>query len=247
MDGTFYLSDELLPGSLEFYNAAKASGRRVLFLTNNSSRDGDYYIDKLMNMGCGVQEGEVYTSGMATCRYLNHVMKGKKVFLLGNKYLRSEFRKNGVPISQENPDIVVIGYDTTIDYAKLSRVCTLVRSGMPYIATHPDFNCPTSTGFVPDVGAIIAYIHASTGRQPDYVVGKPNEGIVNGILELTGMGAGELCICGDRLYTDIATGVNHGLLSVCVLTGEATPSDIEQSSVQPDLVFGGLKDIIDYL
>lgn len=247
MDGTFYRGGRLLPGSLAFYEGARSSGRRVLFLTNNSSRDGDYYVEKLRNMGCAAGEGDVYTSGMATCRYLERVMPGRKVFLLGNRYLKSEFRKFGIRLSQDDPGIVVVGYDTTLDYDKLCRVCALVRSGLPYIATHPDYNCPTETGFVPDIGAIIAFIQASTGRAPDYVVGKPNEGIVEGMLELTGMSAGELCICGDRLYTDIATGVNHGLLSVCVLTGEATPEDIDGSALKPDLVFDGLSDILAYL
>lgn len=247
MDGTFYLGNTLLPGSLKFLDAVRASGRRVLFLTNNSSHDAEYYLDKLRNMGCAVEDREVYTSGMAACQYLNRYMPGKKVFLLGNKFLRSEFRKYGVPIAREEPDVVVVGFDTTLDYEKLCRVCTLVRSGIPYIATHPDFNCPTPEGFVPDAGSIIAFIQASTGRLPDYVVGKPNEGIVQGMLELTGMKAGELCICGDRLYTDIATGVNNGMLSVCVLSGEATQEDIENSAVKPDLVFGSLADIIPYL
>lgn len=247
MDGTFYLGSKLLPGSLEFFNAVKESGRQVLFLTNNSSRDADYYLDKLNGMGCPVQDGEVYTSGMAACQYLNRYMRGKKVFLLGNKYLRSEFRKHGVPLSQDSPDVVVIGYDTTINYEKLCRVCDLVRTGMPYIATHPDYNCPTETGFVPDIGAIIAFIHASTGRMPDTVVGKPNTPIVDGMLELTGMKPHELCICGDRLYTDIATGVNACVLAVCVLTGEATAEDIGKSTVQPDLVFDRLADLIQYL
>lgn len=247
MDGTFYLGDRLLPGSLAFLDALRSSGRRALFLTNNSSRDADYYLEKLRGMGCAVEEGDVYTSGMATCRYLNRFMPGKKVFLLGNKYLRSEFRKFGVPIAGEDPEVVVVGFDTTLGYGKLSRVCALVRSGMPYIATHPDFNCPTPEGFVPDAGSIIAFIHASTGRLPDTVIGKPNGGIVQGMLERTGFSAGELCICGDRLYTDIATGVNNGMLSVCVLTGEATLEDIEKSPVKPDLVFDSLADIVRYL
>jgi HAD superfamily hydrolase (TIGR01450 family) len=238
MDGTFYLGDRILPGALRFIEAVRSSGRRALFLTNNSSRDAEYYLEKLRNMGC---------SGMATCRYLNRYMQGRKVFLLGNKYLHSEFRKYGVPIAREEPDVVVLGFDTTLDYEKLCKVCALVRSGIPYIATHPDINCPTADGFVPDAGSFIALIQASTGRLPDVVVGKPNEGIVQGMLELTGLSLGEMCICGDRLYTDIATGVNNGMLSVCVLSGEATPEEIESSPVQPDLVFGGLGDIVVYL
>jgi HAD superfamily hydrolase (TIGR01450 family) len=247
MDGTFYLGDRLLPGSLSFLVSVRASGKKAQFLTNNSSRDAEYYLQKLRNMGCAVEDGDVYTSGMAACQFLNRTLPGRKVFLLGNQYLRSEFRKYGVPMSHQQPEVVVIGFDTTLDYDKLSRVCALVRSGLPYIATHPDFNCPTPEGFVPDAGAIIAFIQASTGRVPDIIVGKPNKGIVQGMLELTGLSAQELCICGDRLYTDIATGVNNGILAVCVLSGEATQHDIAESPVKPDLVFAGLADMIRYL
>ena len=247
MDGTFYLGDRLLDGSLDFFKHVRAQGKRVLFLTNNSSRDGDYYVEKLARMGCEVGSRDVYTSGMATCNYLNCNMAGRKVFLLGNSHLKSEFRRNGVALSHSNPDVVVVGYDTTLDYRKLCAVCDFVRAGLPYIATHPDYNCPTETGFVPDIGAIIAFIEASTGRKPDCVIGKPNIGIVKGMLELTGLAPSQLAICGDRLYTDIATGVYHGILSVCVLTGEAKAEDIEQSAIQPDLVFGRLADMTDFI
>ena len=247
MDGTFYLGSRLLDGALDFYRAAKSSGRRILFLTNNSSRDGQHYVEKLHGMGCLVGEEEVYTSGMATCQYLNRVFAGKKVALLGNRYLKGEFRRYGVPLSTESPDIVVIGYDTTLNYEKLTRICNLVRSGIPYIATHPDFDCPVEGGFAPDIGAIIAFIEASTGRRPDIIIGKPYAEIVGGMLELTGLTADKLAICGDRLYTDIATGVNNGILSICVLTGEATPKDIEKSTVQPDLVFDRLGDMAELL
>ena len=247
MDGTFYLGERLLAGSLDFYRHALNRGRQVLFLTNNSSRDGEYYADKLRSMGCVAGEEAIYTSGMATCQYLNRVMPGKKVYLLGNRYLKGEFRRFGVPLTVDNADVVVIGFDTTLDYGKLTRVCDMVRSGIPYIATHPDFNCPTETGFVPDIGATIAYIKASTGREPDCIVGKPHAEIVRGLLERTGLAPGELAICGDRLYTDIATGVRNGILSVCVLTGEATPQDIEDSPIQPDLVFERLADLVPYI
>ncbi len=247
MDGTFYLGSRLLEGSLEFHRAALASGRRVLFLTNNSSRDGAHYVEKLASMGCYVEESDVYTSGMATCAWLKERFPGHKVFLLGNRWLKSEFRRFGVALSHDDADIVVVGYDTTLDYRKLCAVCDRVRAGLPYIATHPDFNCPTESGPVPDIGAILAFIEASTGRKPDCVIGKPNAGIVKGMLGLTGLAPEQMAICGDRLYTDIATGVRAGLLSVCVLTGEATEQDIERSDIQPDLVFSRLADMIPYL
>ena len=109
-----------------------------------------------------------------------------------------------------------------------------VRSGAgraPYVATHPDLNCPTETGFAPDIGAIIAFVEASAGRQPDVIIGKPNAGIVEDALRITGLRREELAMVGDRLYTDIATGARFGITSILVLTGEATLAEVESSPV----------------
>ncbi|MDD3243507.1 MAG: HAD-IIA family hydrolase [Eubacteriales bacterium] len=247
MDGTFYLGDQILPGSKDFLSFMKERGKRVLFLTNNSSRDGGHYVKKLAKMGCDVPAQDVYTSGMATCQYLNDHFPGKKVCLLGNEFLRGEFARAGITLDFDAPDVVVIGFDTTLDYQKMQVVCDHVRGGLPYVATHPDFNCPTETGMMPDIGAIIAFIEASAGRRPDCIIGKPYAPIVQGLLERTGLSPQELCICGDRLYTDIATGVNNGILAVCVLTGEADEHDVAVSPVQPDLVFDRLVDLTAYL
>ena len=122
-----------------------------------------------------------------------------------------------------------------------------MRAGLPYIATHPDFNCPTETGYAPDIGAIIAFIEASAGRRPDLILGKPYAGIVEEALRLTGLQKDELAMVGDRLYTDIATGKNFGMLSILVLTGEATRADLESSEVQPDLIFERLSAMNQYL
>lgn len=247
MDGTFYLGDRLIEGSLDFYRAVYASGRRVLFLTNNSSRDGRHYAQKLRRMGCPAAEGDVYTSGMAACQVMNREYAGVPVYLLGNDSLRAEFTRYGVPLDDRHPGAVVVGFDTTLTYEKLCAVCDHVRAGLPYLATHPDFNCPTETGFIPDAGAIIAFIEASTGRRPDRIVGKPHADIVAGMLALTGLPPEGLCVCGDRLYTDIATGIRNGILSVCVLSGESSAEDVDASTVIPDLVFGRLSDLIGYL
>ena len=236
MDGTFYLDTEIIEGSLEFYHAMLASGRQILFLTNNSSHDSEHYVKRLRAMGVPVEEEQIYTSGMATCQYLNREYPGKRVYLLGNEFLARECRRYHIHLVEEDPDLVVAGFDTTLTYEKMVKVCDYVRAGLPYIATHPDFNCPTRTGFIPDLGAIMAFIEASTGRKADFIVGKPHGEIVRGMLEVTGLSPGELCICGDRLYTDIATGVNAGILSVCVLTGETSQEDVEASIVKPDLV-----------
>lgn len=247
MDGTFYLGNRLLDGSLEFLKKLEMTGRKALFLTNNSSRSSDFYIKKLKNMGVQERFLKVLTSGQATARYVIQTYSGKKVFLLGNKILEEEMRSMGVLIDNDNPDYVIIAYDTELDYLKMHAVCNYVRSGIPYIATHPDYNCPTEDGFAPDIGAIIAFIKASTGREPDLIIGKPYKGIVEDALRVTGLKAGELAIVGDRLYTDIAAGKNFGMTSILVLSGEATVDDLEKSPVKPDLVFDQLSSMIPYL
>ena len=166
---------------------------------------------------------------------------------LGNEFLLSEMREAGIPIDEDAPEIVVIGYDTTLDYKKMTRVCDLVRSGLPYIATHPDFNCPTETGFMPDIGAIMAFIEASTGRRPDLIIGKPNTGIVEAVLRRTGLRVDELAMVGDRLYTDIETGLRSGMLSILVMSGETTEDMLAASTTRPDLKFGRLSDMIPLL
>ena len=167
--------------------------------------------------------------------------------MLGNEYLLEEFQEAGVPVDSENPDIVVVGFDTTLDYDKMRRVCDFVRAGLPYIATHPDFNCPTETGFMPDIGAILAFIEASAGRRPDLVVGKPNTGIVEAVLRRTGLRVDQLAMVGDRLYTDIETGLRSGMLSILVMSGETTERMLAESGTVPDLKFGRLSDMIPML
>ncbi len=247
MDGTFYLGNNLIDGSLDFIDKVRATGRDFLFLTNNSSHNADFYVKRLHGMGLDVPREKILTSGEATADKLNQLYPGKRAFVLGNEYLIEEFSQMGVIVDQENPEIVVIGYDTTLDYKKMTRVCDLVRAGLPYIATHPDFNCPTETGFAPDIGAIMAFIEASAFRRPELIVGKPNTGIVEAALRRTGLKTGEMAMVGDRLYTDIETGLRSGMLSILVMSGETTEEMLAKSETVPDLKFGRLADMIPLL
>ena len=247
MDGTFYLGDQLLEGSLAFLNKLRETGRRALFVTNNSSKSGQVYVEKLRRMGVTEPFLNVLTSGQTAARYCLKQFPGKKAFVLGNDLYKAELAQLGLPMDDTNPDYVLIAYDTSLDYAKMTKVCDFVRAGLPYIATHPDFNCPTETGFAPDIGAIMAFIEASAGRRPDLILGKPCSGIVEDALALTGLDKSQLAMVGDRLYTDIATGVNFGMLSVLVLTGESSREDVETSPVKPDLIFERLSDMKPYL
>ena len=236
MDGTFYLGGKLIEGSLDFIEKVKSSGRDFMFLTNNSSHNSAFYVEKLRKMGLEIDRSKVMHSGEATCEKIQELYPGKRAFVLGNEYLLNDFKEYGIEVDQENPEIVVIGFDTTLDYAKMTAVCDFVRAGLPYIATHPDFNCPTETGFIPDIGAIMAFIEA-----------RPNTGIVEAVLRRTGLKTGELAMVGDRLYTDIETGLRSGMLSILVMSGETTEEMLAESSTVPDLKFGRLSDMIEYL
>ena len=244
MDGTFYLGDQLLEGSLDFIARVRATGRKFVFLTNNSSKNRKEYVRKLATMGLEITENEMVTSGQATILYLNSYHKGKSVFLLGNPTLAEEFEEAGIVLTENNPDMVVTAFDTTLDYRKMCLVCDFVREGRPFIATHPDFNCPTETGYIPDIGAIHAFINASSGRMPDKIIGKPYKEIMDCAMEQAGVTADVSAMVGDRLYTDIAIAGNvPGLRGILVLSGETKREDLVGSSVQPHMIFGSLKDI----
>ncbi len=247
MDGTFYLGGQLIEGSLDFIRKVVDSGRDFMFLTNNSSHNAEFYVKKLAGMGLDIDRRRVMTSGEATCEKLHELYPGKRAFVLGNAFLKAEFAEAGIPVDDANPDIVVIGFDTSLTYAKMQAVCDFVRAGLPYIATHPDFNCPTETGFMPDIGAIMAFIEASTGRRPDLIVGKPHSGIVEAVLRRTGLSVSELAMVGDRLYTDIETGLRSGMLSILVMSGETTEAMLAASETRPDMTFGRLSDMIPLL
>ena len=247
MDGTFYLENTVLEGSMDFLHALADTGKQALFLTNNSSKSTSVYMRKLKKMGVPKAFCEVLTSGKAAGHYVLSNYEGKSAYVLGTPAFKREIIQLGITIDETNPDIILMGYDTTLNYRKLTEVCDWVRSGIPYIATHPDFNCPMEKGYAPDIGAQIAYIDASTQRKPDLIIGKPHAGILEQALALTGRTKEEVAMVGDRLYTDIAMGKNFGLLSVLVLTGEACVADIASSGIVPDIIVERLSSMIPHL
>ncbi len=243
MDGTIYLGERWIDGATAFLNRIEETGRGYVFVTNNSSKNAAVYVDKLRRMGLEIGEDRIVTSGQATIWYLQNHYPEAKVFLLGNPLLQEEFAQAGIRLEEERPDVVVTAFDTSLDYGKMCRVCDHVRAGLPYLATHPDYNCPTETGFIPDAGAIHAFIHASAGRWPDRVIGKPNSDIIDYLTYRVNAKREETAMVGDRLYTDIAAGKNNGLKSILVLSGEASMKDVRESQVLPDLIFDSVKEI----
>src|ERR1043165_3260819 len=174
MDGTFYLGERLIDGALKFIDVLNEQGCEYLFLTNNSSKDSGQYVEKISRLGLPITRDKVLTSGEATAMHLQGQQPGARVYVVGTAALENEVTEHGFVLTDERPDFIVLGFDTALTYAKLWKLCDLVRAGVPYLATHPDYNCPTETGSMPDIGATIAFVKASTGREPDLVVGKPN-------------------------------------------------------------------------
>lgn len=248
MDGTFYLGDHLLPGALEFVDMLEQRGISYLFLTNNSSKNKEQYARKIRGLGLvHLRDDQILTSGEATAIYLKKHQPGRRLFVVGTPALEREFLSDGFKLSDMDPEIIVLGFDTTLTYDKIWKLCDFVRSGLPYIVTHPDINCPIENGFMPDVGSIIALVEASTGRKPDVVIGKPFLPIVESLVEKTGVEISRLAMVGDRLYTDIALG-KTGMTTILVLSGETKRSDLEKSVFQPDMVvenLAGLKSLLE--
>ena len=247
MDGTFYLGDRLLEGALRFIDLLHDQKKEFLFLTNNSSKHRHQYAEKINRLGLAITDELVLTSGEATALYLMEQHPGANLFLVGTPSLEAEFRQYGFQLVQKEPQYLVLGFDTTLTYQKLWALCDFVRAGVPYIATHPDFNCPTETGFMPDVGAMIAFVKAATGRQPDLVVGKPNRVIVDAAAVKMNLQVNQLAMIGDRLYTDIALGQTSGIVTVLVLSGETKVEDLKDSPFQPDYIFKNLAEVADWL
>lgn len=247
MDGTIYLGERWIDGAQAFLKRIEASGRNYVFVTNNSSKNAAVYVEKLARMGLSVGEEKIVTSGQATIHYLKEHFAEQKVFLLGNELLCEEFAQAGICLEEEAPDVVVTAFDTSLTYRKMCKVCDFVRAGLPYLATHPDYNCPTEDGFIPDAGAIHAFIHASAFRYPDRVIGKPNEDIIEYLTTRVNTERNRIAMVGDRLYTDIAAGRNHGLISVLVLSGEASLEEAQESEIKPHLLFTSVREMIPFL
>lgn len=240
LDGTFYLGDRLFPWSGPFVETMRRLGKRFIFVTNNSSRSGDYYLRKITSMGIEIQRDQVFTSGEATIFHLKKYNYPRKLYLVGTPSLEKEFVEAGFVLTKTDPETVVLGFDLTLTYEKLRLACHFIRQGIPFIATHPDLNCPSPAGPIPDCGSMTALITAATGVKPK-IIGKPYPQMIEALRSKFDLkNPKTLALVGDRLYTDIAMAKAAGILGVLVLSGEAQHQDLEKSQLQPDLVLDNL-------
>ena len=245
MDGTIYLSDTLFDKVPEFLSRVKELGGRYLFLTNNSSRGVEGYIEKMARLGIATTREDFLTSVDATIGYLKEQLAGKKCYVFGTQSFYDQLVAAGIDVTRDREDgveVLLCGFDTELTFQKLEDACILLNRGVDFVATNPDWVCPTWYGSVPDCGSVCEMLHRATGRRPK-VIGKPQPEMVYLALQRTGFSAEQAVMVGDRLYTDIACGVNAGIDTVFVLSGEGVMEDIEKYNVHPTWVMDHVRDI----
>ncbi len=244
MDGTIYLDNELFDGTVEFLNHIKQIGGRYIFLTNNSSKSVDKYIEKLASLGIEASEADFLTSTNATVMYLEK-KNYKKIYAFGTASFREQLIGAGLPVTDElsdDIDCLCAGFDTELTFKKLEDACILLGRGVDFIATNPDWVCPTWYGYVPDCGSVCEMLYRATGKRP-YFIGKPEPDMALMAMEKAGFSKEETVLFGDRLYTDIACGVNAGISTVFVLSGEGTLDDLKASEAKPEFIYSNIREI----
>lgn len=249
MDGTIYEEERIFDGTLDLLQTIKEMDGRYVFVTNNSSRSVHDYVKKVRRMGINAGDEDFFTSSQATILYLKKNHPGAKVYCQGTRSLITELKKAEIDVTEEvEPvDVVLTGFDMELTMEKLRRTCEiLTKQDVPYIATNPDWVCPVSFGYVPDCGSMSWMIEKATGKWPRFI-GKPETTMVDIAREKFGYSEEETVVVGDRLYTDIATGLNAGLTAICVLSGEATLEDIAQGDIKPTFTFTDVREICDQL
>lgn len=248
MDGTIYLGNDLFDGTLDFLEYVKKIGGRYIFLTNNSSKSVDKYIEKLASLGIDADVNDFFTSTNATIMYFEK-HPYKKIYALGTQSFKDQLKIAGLNITdrlEDDIDCLCMGFDTELTFQKLEDACILLGRDIDYIATNPDWVCPTSYGYVPDCGSVSEMLYNATKRRP-YFIGKPRPDIALLAMNKTGYSANETAIIGDRLYTDIACGVNAGISTIFVLSGEGTMDDVINGETKPEYIYNSIQELYNEL
>ena len=251
MDGTIYLGSRLFDFTLPFFDHLQKMGADFIFLTNNSSKSSELYLNKLKSMNIPATQKNLITSTHATARYLKIKYSGKPVYASGTKAFCKELSDLGINIvsginGEVKPSVLVMGYDTELTFDKLEKMCILLKNDIGYVASNPDWTCPTEYGYVPDCGSVAWMLEKATGKKPVFI-GKPMPSMVEMALERTGAAKEETLIIGDRLYTDVACGIAAGVDSALVLSGESTEDDLKTDPNKPAYVFKDLGELLEVL
>lgn len=240
MDGTLYIENELYPFTKDLLSTIKAQGKHYLFMTNNSSKSVADYIKKMEMLGISATADDFITSAQATALYLKTECPDDRLYVCGTASLKAELTANGFTVTEDidQVDCIVMGNDTELTFRKLDDISRMLstRDDIKYIATNPDYVCPTAYGFVPDCGSVCDMIYNATGKRPLFI-GKPEPAMPQIAMRTHGIAPVHTAVVGDRIYTDIKSGLNAGCVTVLVMSGETTPAILEASTDRPDFVF----------
>lgn len=246
MDGTLYLDESLFDGAYDFLRHVKNTGGRYLFLTNNSSKGIGSYVEKMQRLGIDADAGDFFTSVDATAEYLKNGFQDKLLYVFGTESFKKQLSDAGFHVTDQRSDEVealVCGFDTELTFQKLEDACILLGRPIPFIATNPDWVCPTWYGYVPDCGSVCEMLFRATGRRP-VVIGKPQPEMALLAMAAAGTAPEQTVLIGDRLYTDIACGVNAGIDTILVLSGESTLQTLAESQTKPTYVFKNIRQVL---
>ena len=249
MDGTLYLGDRLYDFTKELWEKIRKSGGKYMFMTNNSSKSVNAYIEKLKKLGIDAVKEEFITSSQATAWYLKKHYPDKVLYVCGTRSLKQELEENGFTLTEDvdKTECIVMGFDTELTFQKLHDISfMLCTRELPYIATNPDYVCPTEFGSVPDCGSVCDMLFNATGKRP-VVIGKPEPLMPQLAMEQMGMTRQQTAVIGDRIYTDVKSGLQAGALAILVMSGETTREILEASADKPDLVLDHAGQMMDYL
>lgn len=249
MDGTLYLGDKLFDGVLELLDTIEKQGGRYVFITNNASRSVEDYIKKVGKMGIRATKENFFTSTQACALVFKEKFGDKLIFVQGTRSFVKELKKQGLNVTTKyttEASAILVGYDTELTAKKMLVTCQMLGQDLPYYASNPDWVCPVSFGYVPDCGSMCEGYERATGKKPIFI-GKPQPTMVLEAMKKFGYEAKETLVVGDRIYTDIASGVNAGVDTVCVLSGEVTLEEVKSDGIKPTYTLDSVKDILTVL
>ncbi len=247
MDGVVYVGEEPLPGVQELLDYLEATGRNWLFVTNNSSRTPNQFVEKVGRMGIGADEAHILSSALATASWLaEQYPNGVRAFMIGQDGLRSALEQEGITIVEDAQaaDVIVSGIDFSVRYERLADATLAIRAGARFIGTNSDTSFPSERGQIPGTGALLALLEAATGVTPT-VIGKPNAGMFQQAMHKLGTKVSSTLMVGDRYETDIAGAIELGMPTAAVLTGITTEEEFHTVVPKPDLILPGLPELLE--
>ena len=250
MDGTIYLDETLFDGTVDFLEYVRRIGGKYLFLTNNSSRSVEAYIEKMRRLGIETTAEDFLTSVDALVIYLRaHGYADKRLYAFGTRTFRQQLTQAGFSVThrlEEGIEALICGFDTELTFQKLEDACILLNRGVDFIAANQDWVCPTWYGYVPDCGSVCEMLFRATGRRPVFI-GKPQPEMALLAMEKYGYSRAETVLVGDRLYTDIACGIRAGIDAALVLSGESTLADIPENPEKPTHIYDNIRQLLQAL